>query len=325
MFGSKRSSEAETPPRRGLFGRLSGALRKTRTNLVDGISDLVGRGRAVSPELVEEIEMLLLSADVGVEATGRLVAGLERRLARSELADADAVFDALREDMLAILGPCQQPLRLPPPVGATFVVLVVGVNGTGKTTTIGKLAARWKAEGRSVILAAGDTFRAAAVEQLQRWGERTGIPVIAQQTGADSASVLYDAVVAAHTRLADVLLADTARRLHTQAGLMEELRKVRRVINKADHEAPHETLLVLDAGTGQNAISQATQFHAAVGVTGLVLTKLDGTARGGVVLALAERLKLPIRFVGVGEGVDDLRPFDAAEFVDGLLGRDGGG
>ncbi len=323
MFGSSTPSDTERAPRRGLFGRLSGALKRTRESLVDGIAGLLGRGRGISPELVEEIEMLLLSADVGVAATERLVAGLNQRLARRELADAEAVFKALREDMLAIVEPCSRPLALPEPASGTFVVLVVGVNGAGKTTTIGKLAARWKASGRTVMLAAGDTFRAAAVEQLQRWGERAGVPVIAQHTGADSASVVFDAVNAARSRHADVLIADTAGRLHTQSGLMDELRKVRRVIGKIDADAPHETLLVLDAGTGQNAIAQARQFGEAVDVTGLVLTKLDGTARGGVVLAIAEQFGLPIRFVGVGEAVEDLREFDAAEFVDGLLGRSG--
>ena len=324
MFGSSESSDVDPTPRPGLFGRLSGALKRTRESLVVGIAGLLGRGRSVSPELLEEIEMLLLSADVGVAATERLVAGLNQRLARSELADAEAVFSALREDMLAILEPCSAPLQLPEKGAGTFVVLVVGVNGAGKTTSIGKLAARWKAGGRSVMLAAGDTFRAAAVEQLQRWGERTGVPVVAQHTGADSASVIFDAVSAARSRHVDVLIADTAGRLHTQLGLMEELRKVRRVIGKVDDSAPHETLLVLDAGTGQNALAQARQFGEAVQVSGLVLTKLDGTARGGVVLAMAEQFALPIRFVGVGEGVEDLRAFDAGEFVDGLLGRGGG-
>ena len=323
MFGSRKSSEAVTPPKPGLFGRLSGALRRTRESLVDGIAGLLGAGRAVSPELLDEIETLLLSADVGVEATGRLVNGLNRRLARRELADAKAVFAALREDMLAILLPCASPLMLPDRGSGTFVLLVVGVNGAGKTTTIGKLAARWKAEGHSVMLAAGDTFRAAAIEQLQRWGERSGVPVVAQHTGADSASVVFDAVSAARARDIDILIADTAGRLHTQAGLMDELRKVRRVVSKVDELAPHETLLVLDAGIGQNAIAQTQQFDAAVKLTGLALTKLDGTARGGVVLAIAERFGLPIRFVGVGEGLDDLRDFDAHEFVDGLLGRSG--
>ena len=320
MVDSKTSSETATPSRRGLFGRLSGALRRTRENFADGLAE-----RSISPELLEEVEMQLLSADVGVEATARLVGGLNRLLARSELQDAAAVFGKLRADMLTILEPCTAPLTLPPPDGKPFVVLVVGVNGAGKTTTIGKMAARWKAEGHTVMLAAGDTFRAAAVEQLQRWGERTGVPVIAQHTGADSASVVYDAVSAAYSRRMDVVIADTAGRLHTQGGLMDELRKVRRVIGKVDATAPHETLLVLDAGTGQNALAQAEQFREAVQVSGLVLTKLDGTARGGVVLAIAERFGLPIRYIGVGEGVEDLRPFDAGEFVDGLLGQDADG
>ena len=321
MFGSNKKLEAKAPERPGLFGRLSGALRRTRESFVDGLASLFGRGRAVDHELVEEIENLLLAADVGVEATGRLVNGLSRRLARRELDDEAAVFNALREDMLAILRPCSRKLELPDRGADPFVVLVVGVNGTGKTTTIGKLGARWKADGRSVMLAAGDTFRAAAVEQLQTWGQRAGVPVVAQQTGADSASVVYDALSSAKARGVDVLIADTAGRLHTQSNLMDELRKVRRVLSKLDSSAPHETLLVLDAGTGQNALTQASQFHEAVNVTGIALTKLDGTARGGIVLAIAQRLKLPIRWVGVGEAVDDLRDFDAEEFVDGLLGR----
>ncbi len=319
--GNAESGGSPDPERRGWLGRLRGALRRTRGALADGIVDLFARERAVDEELVEEIETVLLSADVGVEATRRLVDGLGARLARRELADAGAVLGALREDMLEMLAPVEAPLDCVRRGDGPFVVLVVGVNGSGKTTTIGKLAHRQRREGRSVMLAAGDTFRAAAIEQLQEWGRRNDVPVVAQHTGADSASVVFDALGSATARGIDVLIADTAGRLHTQSGLMEELRKVRRVLGKLDADAPHETLLVLDGGTGQNALAQAAQFKETVGVTGLVLTKLDGTAKGGVVLAIAERLGIPIRFIGVGEGLEDLRPFDAGEFVDALLSR----
>jgi fused signal recognition particle receptor len=313
--------DSNDQPGRGWLGRLRGALQRTRGTLVEGIGELFAGDRVVDEALVEEVETLLLSADVGVEATARLVDGLARRLRHKELSDGQAVFRALREDMLSVLGPVQAPLEVPADGVRPFVVLVVGVNGSGKTTTIGKLAHRLGRDGHSVMLAAGDTFRAAAVEQLQAWGERAGVAVVAQHTGADSASVIFDALASAGAKGVEVLIADTAGRLHTQSGLMEELKKVRRVLGKLDPDAPHETLLVLDGGTGQNALSQARQFHDAVGVSGIALTKLDGTAKGGVVLAIAERLGLPIRFIGVGEGVEDLRPFVAEEFVDALLGR----
>ncbi len=303
---------------RGLFARLRAGLARTRAVLTSDVTDLL-RGRTrIDENLLDDLESVLLGADVGVEACERLLGGLRERVRRNESADGAAVLAALRAGMLAILEPVTAPLRLPAGSGP-FMILMVGVNGAGKTTTIGKLAARFKAEGRSVMLAAGDTFRAAAVEQLERWGERTGVPVVAQHTGADSASVIYDALAAARARKVDVLIADTAGRLHTQGGLMEELRKVKRVAAKLDPAAPHEVLLVIDAGMGQNSLVQARQFHEAVGVTGLVLTKLDGTARGGVILAIAERLGLPVRLVGVGEGVEDLRDFDAGEFVTALL------
>lgn len=305
-----------------LFGRLRGALARTRAQLVGGLSGLVGRSARIDEALLEEVETVLLSADVGIEATRSLIAGLERRRKRKELDDSRVLFDALRADMVELLRPCSAPLRIDKADGAPFVVLVVGVNGSGKTTTIGKLAARLRREGLSVMLAAGDTFRAAAVEQLQRWGKRIEVPVIAQHTGADSASVVYDALAAARARGFDVLIADTAGRLHTQTGLMEELRKVRRVLAKLDPSAPHETLLVLDAGTGQNGLVQARRFGEAVQVSGLALTKLDGTARGGVVFAIAATLGIPIRFLGVGEQSGDLRDFDAEEFVDDLLARE---
>lgn len=313
-------SEAEPPSRPGFFGRLKERLGKTRSGLTEGLATVFLGRKTIDEDLLEELETRLLMADVGVEATSRIIDGMTARLRRRELQDINSLMRALREDMLAILQPCEAPL-VPDPAGhRPWVVLTVGVNGVGKTTTIGKLASRWKGEGHKVLLAAGDTFRAAAVEQLQRWGERTGIPVIAQHSGADSASVIFDALQAGQARGADVLIADTAGRLHTQSNLMDELRKVRRVLGKLDETAPHETLLVVDAGTGQNALSQARHFHEAVGVSGLVLTKLDGTAKGGVIFAMAQQLGLPIRYIGVGEGVDDLRPFNAADFVDALLG-----
>ncbi len=313
-------SEAEKPSRPGFFGRLRERLGKTRSGLTEGLATVFLGRKTIDEDLLEELETRLLMADVGVEATSRIIDGMTARLKRHELQDMDSLMRALRDDMLAILQPCEAPLVPDPVTHRPWVVLTVGVNGVGKTTTIGKLASRWKGEGHKVLLAAGDTFRAAAVEQLQRWGERTGIPVIAQHSGADSASVIFDALQAGQSRGADVLIADTAGRLHTQSNLMDELRKVRRVLGKLDETAPHETLLVVDAGTGQNALSQARHFQEAVGVTGLVLTKLDGTAKGGVIFAMAQQLGLPIRFIGVGEGVDDLRPFNAADFVDALLG-----
>lgn len=321
MFLSRRDPAAPNADtgRSGLLSRLRRGLERTRAGLTEKLAALVLGRRAIDADLLEEIETVLLTADVGVEATRDIVARLTAQVARRELGDAEALYRALREDMIAVLRPAAIPLTVPAPGEGTWVILVVGVNGAGKTTTIGKLAHRLRAEGRSVMMAAGDTFRAAAVEQLQRWGERVQAPVIAQQTGADSASVVYDALQAARARHVDVLLADTAGRLHTREPLMEELKKVRRVLGKVDPTAPHEVLLVLDAGTGQNALSQARHFLSAVQVTGLALTKLDGTAKGGIVFAIARELGLPIRFIGIGEGVEDLRPFDAEAFVDALL------
>ena len=278
-------------------------------------------GTAIDDALVEDVETALLVGDVGVKATERIVADLRARIARREVRDADAMLATLRADMLSVLDPVAEPLAVGESSARPFVLLMVGVNGTGKTTTIGKLARRFLDQGRSVMLAAGDTFRAAAIEQLEAWGERNGVPVVAQHTGADAASVIFDAVQSASARGVDVLIADTAGRLHTQGGLMEELKKVVRVLKKLDPSAPHETMLVIDAGMGQNALAQAREFHAAVEVSGITLTKLDGTAKGGIVFAIAEELGIPIRFVGVGENADDLRPFDAAEFVDALLER----
>ena len=324
LFRKDTSREAPAqvpaPPRRGLLGRLGEALRKTRGAIADGIAQLIGARTTIDDALLEDLEAILLSADIGVDATRRIIGGIEARLSRSEVADVDTLLASVEQDMLEILAPVEQPLSIPAS-RAPYVILVVGVNGAGKTTTIGKLAARLKSDGRSVMIAAGDTFRAAAIEQVQAWGDRAGVPVIAQQPGADSASVVYDALDAARARGIDVLIADTAGRLHTRAGLMDELRKVRRVMGKLDGSAPHEVLLTLDAGTGQNALVQATQFHEAVGVTGIALTKLDGTAKGGIIFAIAEQLRLPIRMIGVGEGVDDLRDFDAKTFVAAIVGR----
>jgi len=321
MFGfgkGKKDTPVAATEQNGLFARLKQGLARTREVLNTDIRDLVG-SRKIDDDLLEEIETQLLTADLGVDATREIIGDLTRRVSRKQLSDGDALLTALREDMAGLLRPVVRPLEIPDDI-RPFVILVVGVNGAGKTTTIGKLAKRLQAQGASVMLAAGDTFRAAAVEQLQVWGERNDIPVIAQHSGADSASVVFDAVHAAKARGIDVVIADTAGRLHTQGNLMEELKKVRRVITKVDPSAPHEVLLVLDAGIGQNALSQAEQFHNAVGVTGIALTKLDGTAKGGIIFAVAKRLGLPIRFVGVGEGIDDLRVFDADEFVDALLG-----
>ncbi len=309
-------------PKPSLWGRLRERLARTRGQLTGGLARALGR-RPIDEAALEEVEERLLLADVGVEATERLMEGLRRRLRREALPDLEALLGALREDMVALLAPCSGGAWEVPPEPRPFVILMVGVNGAGKTTTIGKLARRFREQGLKVMLAAGDTFRAAAVEQLQAWGERNGVPVIAQGQGADPASVVFDALQAARARGVDVLLADTAGRLHTQAHLMEELRKVRRVMERQLPGAPHETFLVLDATNGQNALAQARQFHEALGVTGLILTKLDGTAKGGVVLAVCQALGLPIRFIGVGEGAEDLRPFEAAAFVEALLGGEG--
>lgn len=298
------------------FANLRDRLRRTRQGLVGGLAGLFV-GRKLDDETLEELESRLLLADVGVDVANLLMKRLTDRVTHRQLNDIPALVEALRDELVSILLPCQQPWQ--PSESRPYVILTVGVNGVGKTTTIGKLAKKLQNEGLSVLLAAGDTFRAAAVEQLQVWGERNRIPVIAQQSGADSASVIYDAIQSATAKQVDVVIADTAGRLHTQSNLMEELKKIKRVAGKVDAEAPHEVLLVVDAGTGQNALNQAMQFHEAVGVTGLILTKLDGTAKGGIVFAIAQRLGLPIRFIGVGEGIEDLRPFDAAEFVTALL------
>ncbi|MDN6856946.1 signal recognition particle-docking protein FtsY [Pseudomonas sp. CAN2814] len=309
---------ATEPAKIGFFARLKQGLSKTSASLGEGMASLFLGKKAIDDDLLDEIETRLLTADVGVEATTTIVQNLTKRVARKELADSEALYKALQEELAGLLRPVEQPLTIPRDK-QPYVILVVGVNGVGKTTTIGKLAKKLQLDGKKVMLAAGDTFRAAAVEQLQVWGERNNIAVIAQHTGADSASVIFDAVQAAKARGVDVLIADTAGRLHTKDNLMEELKKVRRVIGKLDETAPHEVLLVLDAGTGQNAINQAKQFNNAVELTGLALTKLDGTAKGGVIFALAKQFGLPIRYIGVGEGIDDLRTFEADAFVRALF------
>lgn len=297
-----------------MFSRLKAGIARTRESLMGGLDRLVGRKTRLDGATLDELETVLLRSDVGVKATMRIVDSVRR------IDQKDTPASAIEREMNAILAPCEAPLAFPPPGSGLFVLLVVGVNGVGKTTTIAKIARRLRDSGHKVMLAAGDTFRAAAVEQLKTWGERLDVPVVAQAHGADPAAVIFDACQAAQSRGMDVLIADTAGRLHTQDNLMAELAKVRRVIGRFDEGAPHETLLVLDATMGQNAINQAEQFCAAVEVTGLALTKLDGTARGGVIFALAERFGLPIRYVGVGESAEDLQDFAATEFVGALLG-----
>ncbi len=325
MFGFGRKSKettaavsAEPAAAPGLLQRLKQGLARTRANFTDGLTTLVLGRKQIDQDLLDELETLLLTADVGVAATRRIIDDLTARVRRKELADPAALTGVLREQLAAILRRAAAPVRAPAP-GKPQVILMVGINGAGKTTTIGKLAKRLQAEGQSVMLAAGDTFRAAALEQLQTWGERNRVPVIAQHSGADSASVIFDALQAATARGVDVLIADTAGRLHTKTNLMDELAKIARVMKKIDPDAPHEVMLVVDAGTGQNALNQAVQFHQAVGLTGITLTKLDGTAKGGIVFAIADRLAVPIRFIGVGEKIDDLRHFDADEFVRALF------
>jgi fused signal recognition particle receptor len=319
LFSFKKDKSQQEKPQ-GWLSRLRNGLSRTSANIGSGLGDVFLGKKSIDDELLEEIETCLLTADVGIEATQSIIQGLTEQVARKVLKDSDALFEALREQMLSILAPVNQPLAIPEQ-DKPYSILVVGVNGAGKTTTIGKLASHLQNAGKKVMLAAGDTFRAAAVEQLQTWGERNKIPVIAQKTGADSAAVIFDAMQAATARKMDVLIADTAGRLQTQSNLMDELKKVKRVMGKDDPDAPQEVLLVLDAGTGQNGLSQARQFHEAVNVTGIALTKLDGTAKGGILFAIAKQLAIPIRFIGVGEGLEDLHAFDAQEFVDALLGN----
>ncbi|MHB1585547.1 MAG: signal recognition particle-docking protein FtsY [Acidiferrobacteraceae bacterium] len=312
-----RKSSGETQPPPGFLSRLHAKLSATRRSLSRELGDLLLGERALDESLFEELETRLLSADLGVELTRELLDTLSQRVARKELADAAALYRALRQLLLEIIQPCAAPLTISS--SRPFCIMVIGVNGAGKTTTIGKIIRKLRIDGTTVAVAAGDTFRAAAIEQLEAWAAREGVLVIKQAHGADAASVAHDALHAARSRHMDVLMIDTAGRLQTQLGLMDELKKIKRVLKRVDPEAPHEVLLVLEAGVGQNALSQLRHFHEAVGVTGLCVTKLDGTARGGVLFALARSARLPIRFIGVGEEADDLRPFDAVEFVEALL------
>lgn len=301
------------------MGRLRSGLSRTSEQFGSGLGNLLFGKKVIDEELMEEIETLLLSADVGVDACTNILDDLSQKVQRNQLADGEALFQALKDALRHLLTDVEAPLQIDA-TKSPYVILVVGVNGVGKTTTIGKLAKRLQSEGKKVLLAAGDTFRAAAVEQLKVWGERNDVQVVAQGTGSDSASVIFDAIASAKSRQVDVVIADTAGRLHNKSHLMDELAKVKRVMTKLDDTAPHEVLLVLDAGTGQNAVSQTQHFIEAAGVTGLALTKLDGTAKGGVIFALSEKFKLPVRFIGVGEAIDDLQVFQAEHFVDALFG-----
>jgi len=326
-FGTKKREQtsqagevARKEHRQRLLSRLKNGLETTRVVLNTKVGDLIRGRKRIDEDLLDELETQLLTADVGVDTTNRVMGHIAERVKRRELADPEVLIGVLRSELEVILRRCEAPVRQPS-AGRPQVILMVGVNGTGKTTTIGKLTKRLQEEGNSVMLAAGDTFRAAAVEQLRAWGERNGVPVIAQHQRADSASVIYDALQAASARRMDVLIADTAGRLHTKDNLMDELVKITRVIRKIDPEAPHETMLVVDATTGQNALGQAVRFDQAVGLTGITLTKLDGTAKGGILFAIADRLQVPIRFIGVGERIEDLRYFDVEEFLDALFAR----
>ncbi|HGH4622986.1 TPA: signal recognition particle-docking protein FtsY [Enterobacter cloacae] len=311
--------EQEKPTKEGFFARLKRSLLKTKENLGSGFISLF-RGKKIDDDLFEELEEQLLIADVGVETTRKIITNLTEGASRKQLRDAEALYGLLKDEMGEILAKVDEPLNIE---GKTpFVILMVGVNGVGKTTTIGKLARQFEQQGKSVMLAAGDTFRAAAVEQLQVWGQRNNIPVIAQHTGADSASVIFDAIQAAKSRNVDVLIADTAGRLQNKSHLMEELKKIVRVMKKLDEDAPHEIMLTIDACTGQNAVSQAKLFHEAVGLTGITLTKLDGTAKGGVIFSVADQFGIPIRYIGVGERIEDLRPFKADDFIEALFARE---
>lgn len=321
MFGFKsrdKKQDSEPQKSKGLFASLRERLAKTRSNLSSGLANILLGKKQIDDDLLEQLEDQLLLADIGLPTTQKITSSLTESLNRSQLKDGETVLSVLKQTMADVLKPSAVPLIIDAQ-HKPYVILMVGINGAGKTTTVGKLAQKLKSEGHRVMLSAGDTFRAAAVEQLQTWGDRLDIPVVQQGQGADSASVIFDALQSAQARNVDVLIADTAGRLHTQSNLMEELEKIKRVLGKLDPTAPHETMLVLDAGTGQNAMAQAAQFKQSVGVTGVTLTKLDGTAKGGMIFSVAEQLKLPIRFIGVGEAVEDLRQFDSDEFVDALL------
>jgi fused signal recognition particle receptor len=311
-------SESQQGEKKGLFGRLKHGLSRTRAVIADGMADLVLGKKAIDDDLLEDLESLLLMADVGFETTRRIMDDLSEKALRREMDDPAVLQQALRDHLAAILQRVEVPLEAPQN-GKPLVIMMVGVNGAGKTTTIGKLTQRLQREGKQVMLAAGDTFRAAAVEQLETWGERNNAPVIAQRHGADPASVIFDALQAAQARGFDVLIADTAGRLHTKNNLMDELAKIARVLKKLDADAPHEVMLVVDASIGQNALNQAIEFNRALKLTGITVTKLDGTAKGGIIFSIADQLEVPIRYIGIGEGVDDLRPFHADDFVQAVL------
>ena len=316
MFGFTKKNNKDKQPSKSIFGSLKDKLSKTRSQFSSGLSQ-VFLNKTLDADSIEELEDILLTSDVGIDATTKIT----QSLSQAKLDKDQTAEELFKQTLSNILEPCVEALEIPKQ-NEPFVILMIGINGAGKTTTIGKLAQKFKSQGLSVMLAAGDTFRAAAVEQLQTWGERLEIPVISQGSGADSASVIFDALQSAQSKNIDVLIADTAGRLHTQGNLMDELAKIKRVMSKIDVNAPHETMLVLDAGTGQNALSQATEFHKAIGINGITITKLDGTAKGGIVFSLAEKMQLPIRFIGVGESADDLRQFNADEFVTALLAKD---
>ena len=313
FFKKTQSPEPEGGPKKT---SLKDRLFKSKTKLGDGLSSLLIGKKKIDDELLEELEMLLIGSDIGIQTTDKVIEAVRKKASRKELKDSDGLYELIKIELESFL--IAENL-LQTNIDKTFVILVVGINGAGKTTTIGKLAKLFQSEGKSVMLAAGDTFRAAAVEQLQVWGERNSIPVIAQKTGADSASVVYDAYQSAIAKNIDILIADTAGRLHTQNNLMLELEKIKRVLKKHNEDAPHETLLVIDGGSGQNAIQQANEFHKSINLSGLAITKLDGTAKGGVLFAISDSLKLPIRYIGVGESIDDLKPFNAKDFVDALF------
>ena len=319
-IAAEQAKKEEKPKKEGFFSRLKKGLLKTRVNIGAGFSSIFS-GKKIDDDLFEELETQLLTADLGVDTTMKLIDRLTDGANRKQLKDGDALYELMKQEMAAMLKTAEQPLTIPAEK-KPFVILMVGVNGVGKTTTIGKLAKQFQNEGKSVMLAAGDTFRAAAVEQLQVWGERNSIPVIAQHTGADSASVVFDAFQAAKARNVDVLIADTAGRLQNKDNLMQELEKIARVMKKIDPDAPHEVMLTIDAGTGQNAISQVNLFNQCVGLTGITLSKLDGTAKGGVIFAVADKFNIPIRYIGVGEGIDDLRSFKSDDFIDALFSQD---
>lgn len=321
MFGFKsdaKNDDTRVQKPQGFFSSLKKRLSKTRAALSVGVGDILLGKKQIDDDLLEKLEDQLLMADVGIQATQKITQRITQAASRDALNDGESLLPVLKQCMVDILSPSASPLSIDGQ-HKPFVILMVGVNGAGKTTTAGKLAQQFQNQGLRVMLAAGDTFRAAAVEQLQIWGQRLDIPVISQGQGADAASVMYDALKSAQARNIDVLIADTAGRLHTQNNLMDELAKIKRVLGKIDPSAPHETMLVLDAGTGQNALSQASNFKQAIGVTGITLTKLDGTARGGMIFSVSENLQLPIRYIGVGESVEDLREFDSEEFVDALM------